>query len=72
VALHGIRTARIEEVVGPALCTLLDDDPDAQPLLRLDPSVDLATFHALLEAAGWEVEVAAPGRVISARPGGPL
>jgi hypothetical protein len=45
--------ATVIALVGEQLCFPVRDRSD---LIRLDPSVDLETFAALLQASGWAVE----------------
>ena len=53
VEAHGPAAERLQALVGAHLCTPVPGQPG---VIRLDPTLDLETLAALLEAAGWQTE----------------
>jgi hypothetical protein len=54
--------------VGARRCQVSPAEGQGRLLVRVDPSVDLWTFAALLRRAGWQVHEAVPDSVLTARP----
>ena len=64
VEVEGLPREDLIDLLGAALCTPVEGAPC---LLRLDPSLDLATFEEVLKSAGWRVKVEVEGRLSTAR-----
>jgi hypothetical protein len=62
--LEGVGPEAVTDLVGTTGSELLQGERG--PLLRLPPTVDLATICALLRRAGWSVDELVPDRVAQA------